>query len=118
MRFLLLWVGLLSPMLVLAGPRVKLAGPLRRFALFGGEISYAVYALHYPLFCWVNGVYQAAGGPPNLAIEGPVILASVLTGSYMALRIYDEPLRRRLGLLWVSARPPSSEGVLSGPQVP
>lgn len=30
--YLLLWVGLLSPMLVLAGARVKLAGPLRRFA--------------------------------------------------------------------------------------
>jgi peptidoglycan/LPS O-acetylase OafA/YrhL len=114
--FLLLWVGLLSPMLVLAGARVKLAGPLRRFALFGGEISFAVYALHYPLFCWVSGVYQAAGGPPNLAIEGPVILASVIVGSFAALRIYDEPLRREVASFWGRARSPSSERVMRGRQ--
>jgi peptidoglycan/LPS O-acetylase OafA/YrhL len=113
--FLLLWVGLLSPLLVLAGARVKLEGRLRRLALLGGEISYAVYALHFPVFCWINGLYQAASGPQNLAIEGPLILVSVLTGSCMALRLYDEPLRRKLGLLWLSTRPPSSRGVLSGP---
>jgi peptidoglycan/LPS O-acetylase OafA/YrhL len=102
--FRLIWVGLLSPLLVLTGARVTLAGRLRRLALLGGEISYAVYALHYPIFCWVNGLYQAAAGPRNLIIEGPVILASVLIGSYVAMKIYDEPLRRRLGLAWQRAR--------------
>ena len=48
--------------------------------------------------------YQAAAGPRNLIIEGPVILASVLIGSYVAMKIYDEPLRRRLGLAWQRAR--------------
>ena len=116
MPFLLLWVGLISPLLVLTGARTKLTGYLRRVALFGGEISYPVYALHYPLFCWVNGLYQAAGAPQRLAIEGPLILASVLTGSYLAVRIYDAPLRRCLGHLWMSALAPSSEGVLRGRQ--
>lgn len=105
MPFLLLWVGLLSPLLVLAGARVNLAGRVRRIALSGGEISYAVYALHYPIFCWVNGVYQAAGCPQNLAIEGPVILAIVLAASYLALRLYDKPFRRQLGLIFVRTRP-------------
>jgi peptidoglycan/LPS O-acetylase OafA/YrhL len=94
--FLLVWVGIISPLLVLAGARMKLLGPLRRLALLGGEISYAVYALHYSIFCWVNGVYQASGRPQNVSVEGPIILGTVLIGSYMALKFYDEPLRRWL----------------------
>jgi peptidoglycan/LPS O-acetylase OafA/YrhL len=110
----LIWVGLISPLLVLTGARVKLAGPARRLALLGGEISYAVYALHYPIFCWVNGLYQAAAGAQNLAIEGPVILASVLIGSYAAVKVYDEPLRRRLGLARQRARRPSAAAARQG----
>ncbi|HWX14061.1 MAG TPA: hypothetical protein VNY06_04245, partial [Methylocella sp.] len=103
-HFRLIWVG---PIITSAGINRgarDAEGRLRRLALLGGELSYAVYALHYPIFCWVNGLYQAAAGPRNLIIEGPVILASVLIGSYVAMKIYDEPLRRRLGLAWQRAR--------------
>ncbi len=82
---------------------MTLSGSLRRLALLGGEVSYAIYALHYPIFCWVNGIYQATNLPRNIFIEGPAILATALIGSYVALKIYDEPLRRRLTPAWQPA---------------
>jgi peptidoglycan/LPS O-acetylase OafA/YrhL len=89
----LVWLVLLSPLLIYTASKIQLSGKLRSWALLGGELSYPVYALHYPIFCWVNGAYQTATKQHNVIIEGPLIVASVLAGSYLALKVFDLPLR-------------------------
>jgi len=93
----LLWAGIISPLLVFTGASMKITGHVRTYALLAGELSYAIYALHYPIFCWVNGAYQASGHSPNIFVEGPLILAAVLILSYLAVKFYDEPVRAWLG---------------------
>lgn len=90
------WIPLLSPLLILSGAKVRLSGTLRSLSLLGGALSYPIYALHYPLFCWINGIYQIIMAHRDVRIEGPLILVAVLGLSYLALRFVDEPLRDRL----------------------
>lgn len=92
----LAWLAVLSPVLVLSGARLRIGGKVRSIALLGGELSYPVYVLHYPIFCWVNAAFQTAAHRQDIRLEGPLVLAAVIVGSYVALKIYDEPLRRHL----------------------
>jgi peptidoglycan/LPS O-acetylase OafA/YrhL len=90
------WIVVVFPLLVLTGARLKLRGPWAGAALTLGALSYPVYALHYPIFCWVNGLYRSAFGAQNFLIEAPLVCAIVLAGAYAALRLYDEPVRGAL----------------------
>jgi peptidoglycan/LPS O-acetylase OafA/YrhL len=92
----LLWVVLVSPLLVVAGAGVRLPSAAHGAALLMGELSYPVYCLHYPIFCWVNGVFQTAFKHSNPALESALIMAAILIGSYAALRLFDQPTRRWL----------------------
>jgi peptidoglycan/LPS O-acetylase OafA/YrhL len=92
------WIAILSPLVVLAGSRVRLSGRSRSIALLGGALSYPIYALHYPIFCWLNGFYQFVTKQKQAVLsEGPLLLAGILIGSYLALKFFDEPLRQALG---------------------
>ena len=93
----LAWIVFISPLVVLAGSRVRLSGSLSSIALLGGALSYPIYALHYPIFCWLNGFYQfATKNPQSIFIEGPLLLAGIVLGSYGVLRCFDEPVRSAL----------------------
>jgi peptidoglycan/LPS O-acetylase OafA/YrhL len=74
----LIWLALISPLLTYAGSKISLSGKLRSLALLGGELSYPIYALHYPIFCWINGTYQAATKHQNIIMETPLVLVGVL----------------------------------------
>ena len=90
----LAWIAFLSPVVVLTGLRVRLSGNLRSVALVGGALSYPVYALHYPIFSWLNGTYQfVTKKPQSIFVEGPLLLAAILLGSYIVLKCFDEPFR-------------------------
>jgi peptidoglycan/LPS O-acetylase OafA/YrhL len=89
----LVWVALGSPLLVLTGSRVRLPPKLGAVCLLGGALSYPIYCLHYPLFCWLNGLYRARFGAQNIAIEGPAIVVIGVLAGYMLMVFYDEPLR-------------------------
>lgn len=92
------WIAGVSPLVVLTGSRVRLSGHVRSIALLGGALSYPVYALHYVIFCWLNGFYQfATKQHQNIAFEGPLLVVGILVGSYLVLRMIDEPLRHALG---------------------
>ena len=93
------WIASWSPLLVYTGSKTRLTGKTRLIALLGGELSYPVYALHYPIFCWINGAFQVINKQQNVVLETPLILAGVLLGSYFSLKSYDEPLRK-----WLSHR--------------
>ncbi|MBD5182624.1 MAG: acyltransferase [Bacteroidales bacterium] len=65
--------------------------------LFLGAISFPLYAVHYPLMylfyhhVWTNGLSWAQVWPWAVVI----LLASIAI-AWLALKFYDEPLRRRL----------------------
>lgn len=62
-----------------------------------GRLSYPVYIVHYPFmylfyhWVWTNGLSFSKAIPGAIA----AIIASIMT-AWIALRYYDEPLRRRL----------------------
>lgn len=61
-----------------------------------GALSYPVYVLHYPLYMVIGGLLIMAGSPLSAPLQGLFAGAVVLTVSWAALKLYDEPLRHRL----------------------
>ncbi|MGI4745334.1 MAG: acyltransferase family protein [Janthinobacterium lividum] len=100
----LAWVGLASPLLVLSGARTPLHGRARAFALLAGKLSYPIYVLHYPMFTWINGLFQGVTHRQNIVIEGAMLVVTVVMGSIVILQFYDEPVRRKLSSLLYSRR--------------
>ena len=86
----------LARLLVITGSRARLSAPTSRICLLGGALSYPIYCLHYQLFCWVNGLYRTRFGTQSIMVEGPLVVVIVLTLSFAALKLYDEPFRRIL----------------------
>ena len=90
------WKLALAPALVLAGSHVRLTFRQTKLSTYSGDISFPIYALHYPVFCWVNGIYQMLAGGRNAYVEVPLALLAVLLTSHLALTLYDKPVRHRL----------------------
>ncbi|WP_213769435.1 acyltransferase [Bradyrhizobium sp. dw_78] len=101
----LAWKLFLSPLLVIAGAHVQFGKTIDSFFLRIGALSYPLYALHYPLFCWINGTYRMLLGSRDVWIEAPLIFVIVIGLSYLGLRAYDEPVRSYLSRKLLSPRP-------------
>jgi peptidoglycan/LPS O-acetylase OafA/YrhL len=68
-----------------------------RLARLGGDLSYPLYVLHYPLYVLIGGLgFQLGGIGLPAPWRGLVSAAVVIALSWLALKLYDEPLRRRL----------------------
>lgn len=83
-----------SPVLVFLGSRVepvRFAAPL---AAFAGEVSYALYAVHWSFIEPMRTFVRATGLQPIPAAT--LFLTVMLTGAWAAVRWYDLPLRRRI----------------------
>lgn len=92
----IIWIAVISPALVLTGARIPAAGAFKILCLFSGRISYPVYILQYPIFCWVNGITQTILHRRIDVLEVPLCFVAILGLSTIAMQLYDEPLRRRL----------------------
>ncbi|EPE96506.1 acyltransferase family protein [Rhizobium grahamii] len=92
----LLWKFILAPALVWTGAYVSLNKSQNRVAKYLGDLSYPIYALHYPIFCWVNGTLQAVTGTKAPIIEVPLVVMTVIVASDLALRLFDKPVRNYL----------------------
>lgn len=97
------WSLIVAPLLVLSGAQVVLRGRVRQAALGLGAISFPVYALHYPIFVWINAGYQQVLGSKDFATGTMLAFPGVLVISWLMLRFYDEPVRRAL-TAWLRRR--------------
>jgi peptidoglycan/LPS O-acetylase OafA/YrhL len=91
-----LWVGVLSPLLVLSGSYVVLPPSMTAAGELSGQWSYPIYALHTPLFALALAAFELVVLKPNRGVEIAFIVAVVLIASFLAMKLYDEPVRRWL----------------------
>ena len=96
--FNLFAVGVAFPLLVALatapGPAKGYGAKLCRLA---GDLSYPVYVLHYPLYVLIGGVgLGLAGIPAHAPWIGMATAAIIIAAAWIVLKVYDEPLRRRL----------------------
>jgi peptidoglycan/LPS O-acetylase OafA/YrhL len=91
-----IWVGVLSPLLVLSGSYVVPPPSLTAAGEFSGQWSYPIYALHTPLFALALAMFELAVAKPNRPVEIAFIVVVVLTTSLLAMKFYDEPVRKWL----------------------
>ncbi|MDQ0444501.1 acyltransferase family protein [Methylobacterium persicinum] len=108
----LAFVALLSPALVLTAARIRIEGRLFRVSVWLGAVSYPIYILHYPVFCWINGAYQTVFKTTNFMVEAVGLLVILPVVSALALRVFDEPVRSRL-MGWLR-RSRSASGASTG----
>jgi peptidoglycan/LPS O-acetylase OafA/YrhL len=90
----LLLVAFAFPLLLIAGLRWNLPGRYVPLASLLGDLSYPIYAVHWPLIAVLRplGTHTGFSQPTLVAIY----LTILLTFSYLLARFYDIPVRRRM----------------------
>ena len=83
-----------SPVLVYIGSRFEPVGFAAPAAAFIGEVSYALYAVHWSFIEPMRAAVRHVGLAPVPAAV--LFLAIMLGAAYAAVRWYDLPLRRKL----------------------
>jgi peptidoglycan/LPS O-acetylase OafA/YrhL len=91
-----MWSVLISPLILITGSAVRLEGHIQRVARGLGELSYPLYALHYPVFVWVNGAYQQVLGKKDFAVGTALTVPAAIAGAWILLKWFDEPVRKLL----------------------
>ena len=88
----------------LAAGHAQAKGVWRRL----GELSYPLYVLHYPCLAAAAGLRQRVFPQSDAAVVAALAMLAVILLSWAMLKLYDEPVRRRLtGRL---APPPAPRG--------
>ena len=92
-----------SPVLVYLGSRIEPTRFAAPAAAFIGEVSYALYAVHWSFIEPMRSVVRHVGLTPLPAAA--LFLSVMVTAAWMAVRWYDLPLRRKLtAMLYRDAR--------------
>jgi peptidoglycan/LPS O-acetylase OafA/YrhL len=98
-----------SPVLVYLGSRVEPVRFAAPAAAFVGEVSYALYAVHWSFIEPVRDFVRYTGLQPIPAAT--LFLTLMLVGAWAAVRWYDLPLRRRLTALLLRAENASNRRI-------
>lgn len=85
-----------TPFLVLLAAGIHQSGRGLSLSRIGGELSYPIYVLHFPLFAWSNGITQFLDIPAPIWVLISLHLAIIVCGSWLALIAFDRPVRRLL----------------------
>jgi peptidoglycan/LPS O-acetylase OafA/YrhL len=86
-----------SPVLVYLGSRFEPVGFAAPAAAFAGEVSYALYAVHWSFIEPMRVAVRYIGLTPLPAAA--LFLTIMLAAAYAAVRWYDLPLRRKLSAM-------------------
>ncbi|MFD1034788.1 acyltransferase family protein [Sphingomonas hankookensis] len=99
-------VILLFPLVVAIGAGERMVdGASVRIARFFGALSYPLYITHYPLiYIYTGWVVDRKIPAMEGAIVGVGVCAATVTIAYACLKLYDEPVRRRLTVRFLSPR--------------
>ncbi|MDM9625156.1 acyltransferase [Rhizobium sp. S152] len=93
-------VMILMPAIVFACLNADLDPFTRRCAIWSGNLSYPIYAVHYPLVHLFSFLAKGMNFSPLLQLAVAVIGTAVIVGfSAIAYVAFDVPVRRRLSLL-------------------
>lgn len=88
---------LAAPLLVWLGASWNPAPALAHASRVLGELSYPVYAIHYPAL-WMFGFVARKAGVPAL-VWMPAFVVLIAAAAWLALVRFDQPVRARLGRL-------------------
>jgi len=113
-------VLLLFPLLIGAASHSDPRGLPRRLCGFFGDISYPLYAIHYPIvraICFVMNKHALPA--PDRVVIGIATIIALTGGSWIIFRFYDRPARRYLtGRLLSPARSGAATVSWSAPRQP
>lgn len=91
-----LTVAVFFPAIIYFGALTQLSTTWHKAAAFLGDISYPFYLLHYP----VMYLLAIPGAQEHLApyrrIVAPLLMLGTIAASWLAMRFYDAPIRKRL----------------------
>ncbi len=98
-------VMVLFPLIILSGAHSQIGKLEMALCKFAGRISYPLYILHFPfLFIYMNFVTFRKPPPAIAYTAGTIAFVVVMTFAWLALKLYDEPIRRMLKPLTGSKR--------------
>lgn len=88
------------PLLIALGAGAELKDSVKKICVFSGQISYPLYMTHYA-FIWMFGHYFTTFKPDSAQLLGVIIssIIGMIGFAYLAMRLYDVPVRR-----WLSKR--------------
>lgn len=86
------------PLIIWCGARGRIAGTGKSLARVLGEISYPLYAIHYPLiYLYIYWIETDSSPFGNNGWSTPIALSAIAVSvAFICYKLYDEPLRKRL----------------------
>ena len=90
---------MILPMSIIVGINTKFEGKFKTITSFLGDISYPLYAIHTPLIWMLGFTVKRFSGhtEPNYVIwYGLIIIPFTIFLAHLALKLYDEPVRKWL----------------------
>jgi peptidoglycan/LPS O-acetylase OafA/YrhL len=109
-------VVVLYPLIIMGAANHEPKRLLRRVASFSGDISYPLYLLHVPFLAIIAGAAAVLHHPkePTSLGEALARFAIVIMLSWLAFKLYDEPVRAHLGR-WLNRARSRAAPQTSGP---
>ena len=107
-------VMFLYPALVMAGASTQTHSKTTEACRALGTLSYPLYLLHYPLFCWLNGAVSTLIDIPHDDLRLHLLFAALIVPvAWAAEKAFDRPARAYLAQL-LQSRAPEKESAAAG----